>query len=366
MSRTKSNGTGGNQPDTSPRVAVTRAKSSPASSAAAKSLPEKKATKKSGWGWFGNAEPPTEGNGGDFKAKSKTPQTTEQAVPQQPVFQEINLETLSIHSQKKEFQGELESLQNRYRGAIEGGNLKLQAEIKLKIDTLQGIVDEMVLYRKPPAVLEGHEYTFWLMDRLKQTMKPSGGYITETIYVPQAVWLLEQGKLVRYHLKMDICNQLLKHLIEIESDFIFHAERIERLVEGLKTLNGALEEMHGIMAFQLAEIKDVKDDGQKRKSALGSFGAAIAKGTAQLRNYALPTKLTMEESQAYITILTAIFEKTKFLRDLSKTYSCHPDIRSLVDTVLDFLKEVVCAFVLHDVKKLIQQYHDVSARAFLS
>lgn len=282
------------------------------------------------------------------------------------VFKEINLDRLVIHGQRKEFEGELAMLNKKYNSAVESGDAKVQAESKLKINTLQQIVDEMVLYREPPVDVDSIAYTFWLMDTLKQTMKPSGGFITPSIYVPQIVWLQPQGKLVRYHLKMDICNQLLKCLIMIEADFTFHKGHTERLMKGLDALNKRLESMQNTLAFQLSEvIQQTEKDEKTKMSTLGSFGTAIAKGTARLRNYALPTKLTQEESNSYVTVISAIFEKSKFLKDLLVGNEDKKDLCAKVEHVLEFLRTVVCTFVLHDMTKLMERYQAVCSRSLL-
>jgi hypothetical protein len=296
--------------------------------------------------------------------KTPTNSTVQVATPpySPPVaFDEIRLDQLAIHSQRAEFQVELERLMGIFRDSKEA---KKRAETKLKIDTLQGIVDDMVLYREPPANKEGHEYTIWLMQRLKQTMMPSGGYISAAIYVPQIVWMQDGCKLVRYHLKMDTCNQLLKYLVEIEADFTFHANAISRLSKRLTVFQTQLERMHDTLAYQLWEVKGKEQDQTSHKSRLGKIGSAIAKRTARLRNYALPTKISKKESKALVTVLSAIFQKANFLNDLLVKYESDKAICTTVHKVLNFLRKGICTFVLHDLMKLMARYRTQCASSF--
>eukprot|EP00472_Partenskyella_glossopodia_P013899 CAMPEP_0197523788 /NCGR_PEP_ID=MMETSP1318-20131121/8651_1 /TAXON_ID=552666 /ORGANISM="Partenskyella glossopodia, Strain RCC365" /LENGTH=436 /DNA_ID=CAMNT_0043076587 /DNA_START=48 /DNA_END=1358 /DNA_ORIENTATION=+ len=321
------------------------------------------------------------GSGSNTNSSSHPKAKASPKVSQRPVFKEIRLDDLDLFEQRKEFEAEVELLKQRYENEIKmsgQGQAKVRinsperhaAEIKLKITTLQSIIDDLVLYRKPPEDTEGNAYTFWLLDALRRTMMPSGGFISRRIYVPQIVWLQENGLVSRYHLKMNVCNQLLKHFIEIEADSIFHAQpkRLERLVSSFEILNKNLEAMHHTLAFQLGEIHEPKERKAKTKkrSGLASFGTAIAKGTAQFRSYALPTKLTPDESQAYIAVLTAIFDKSRFLKDLLTAHADNEELCAQLGRVLTFLRSVVCTFVLHDVRKLLKQYHNASSRAFTS
>ncbi|GAB5365227.1 hypothetical protein AAMO2058_001039100 [Amorphochlora amoebiformis] len=320
--------------------------------------------KKKSWGWWSDKQgPPSSTQPPDKPAfrKSKSVSTSSNPPPPTQIdrFQEIKLDSLDIYSQRREFKKELVLLREKYESSDQDADAKELA--KLKIDTLQDIVNDMVLYREPPEDVMGHAYTFWIMETIKQTMQKSGGFISPALYVPQRVWLQEGGKIVAYHLKMDVCSKLLKNILDLEADFIFNATDISRLIQRLKGLTKWMENVREIISFQLAEVKG-KEDSSKKKSTWTAF----AKGTAQLRNYALPTRLSPEESLAYSACLTAIFQKCKFLRELLTRYSMHEELCILLGGVMAFFRGVILVFVLHDLNKLINQYHAASAKTFLA
>ncbi len=276
-------------------------------------------------------------------------------------FKEVQMHDLPIHAQRAEFEKELARLRAlQARHAADGTE---SAELSLKICAVAELLDDLVMYKPPPPSSTGHEYTFWLMNALRHTMSTSGGFLSPSLYIPQAVWLQRNSKLVRYRLKMDTCSTLLKMLIEIEADFTFNQNQISRLAHKLAEAHQRLDSMHEMLAYQLYEVKERKsaDKNQDKKSRFGKIGDAIAKRTARLRNYALASRVTVEESRAYISVLEAIFQKAQFLRDVLRRYRSDVTICAAVHKVLNFLRNCVCTFVLADLRKFLDRYRAAAA-----
>mmetsp|Transcript_10012 Transcript_10012/g.16155 ORF Transcript_10012/g.16155 Transcript_10012/m.16155 type:complete len:371 (-) Transcript_10012:79-1191(-) len=288
------------------------------------------------------------------------------------IFSELELEKLPFFQRKAEFLAELSSLHQKYEIALEKTETKKCAEIQLKLDTMNRIVADMQLCRQPPDAVFSDEYTLWMMDTLRQTLIPTGGYLTPNIFVPLSVWEQENMRMARYQLKINTCNQLLKNLIEIEAEILFNKKPG---ISMIKNLQKDMVSMRAALALQLAEVSATQEEVLERKSnTLGSFGMSIVKGTAHLRNMALPAKISVGESQTYTTLLVAIFEKAKYLaemyqkgqEDKSNSDTSEEDPKKeMIPSLLLFLREVVCCFALTDLKKLILQHQEACERSFL-
>eukprot|EP00465_Bigelowiella_longifila_P014872 CAMPEP_0185260328 /NCGR_PEP_ID=MMETSP1359-20130426/8931_1 /TAXON_ID=552665 /ORGANISM="Bigelowiella longifila, Strain CCMP242" /LENGTH=181 /DNA_ID=CAMNT_0027846539 /DNA_START=637 /DNA_END=1182 /DNA_ORIENTATION=- len=179
-------------------------------------------------------------------------------------------------------------------------------------------------------------------------------------------------RMARYQLKINTCNQLLKDLIEIEAEILFN--KIPG-ISMMKNLQKDMVSMRAALALQLAEVSATQEEVLERKShTLGSFGMSIVKGTAHLRNIALPARISVEESQSYTALLVAIFEKAKYLaemyqrghEDKSNLGASEKDLKKeMIPSLLLFLREVVCCFALTDLKKLILQHQEACEKSFL-
>jgi hypothetical protein len=97
---------------------------------------------------------------------------------------------------------------------------------------------------------------------------------------------------------------------------------------------------------------------QKRVTQVKSLGYSVAKGASRLGNRALATKLATGDGQRYAEALCEVANAAQFLGRVPEP------LPEPVARVARFLQEVVCEFVLEDLKALLHAYLHLASDSF--
>eukprot|EP00471_Norrisiella_sphaerica_P004406 CAMPEP_0184482604 /NCGR_PEP_ID=MMETSP0113_2-20130426/4174_1 /TAXON_ID=91329 /ORGANISM="Norrisiella sphaerica, Strain BC52" /LENGTH=542 /DNA_ID=CAMNT_0026862437 /DNA_START=114 /DNA_END=1742 /DNA_ORIENTATION=- len=317
-------------------------------------VPRKKSWGIFGWGSSGNSRN-SNTNASEY-SDSKSPGSRRGSrassflqplspAPITPNFEEIDMLRLNFFTQKAEILAELARLEEEVGGrmgvqsARKGGDRKLlrpsgmenvilnkkkwsrerEEKEREKIRVLRNLAASMLLFHPPPPAeqVAGRAYAIWTLETLRRSMLllHGGGYLTPQIFVPSAVWRQEGVRLPRYSEKLAGSSKLLRHLVGFEAEYLFtDPPEPTRIRKRIRKINSDLADMRSQLALALPEVKAEQEEVlERRATSLGSFGLSIFKGTSQLRSYAMQAKLSVEESQSYISLLVAVSEKAEEL-----------------------------------------------------
>eukprot|EP00033_Pygsuia_biforma_P004545 GCRY01004985.1.p1 GENE.GCRY01004985.1~~GCRY01004985.1.p1 ORF type:complete len:322 (+),score=48.54 GCRY01004985.1:91-1056(+) len=223
---------------------------------------------------------------------------------------------------------------------------------------------EVILETCPSSPLQR---PFWLMRVLAESML-SGGFFTQTLYVPREIWYQANVKLSSIATKFDTCEILLGCLQKLsKEDVSASSDLLEKLAE----FCAVLDDIHSTLSKSLSFIPPPNE-----KDAGGKFSDRMKrKATAFASNIA---KATVEDDSEYIGILTRIFIKAQFL---TKWISDHeavmadeavrsqtselPEIHTHFQRVSQFFETVLCNFVIHDFVSLLSRYMKTNHRILM-
>ncbi|RKP07201.1 hypothetical protein THASP1DRAFT_24601 [Thamnocephalis sphaerospora] len=209
-----------------------------------------------------------------------------------------------------------------------------------------------VSLEQPPSSAELRP--FWLMRCFERSIT-SGGFLTARLFVPRSLWLTKGVKLMVVDTKIQTCERLRDRLEKMA------AVDLDDTDNAITALDELDDELHAAQNQLARKLDFIKESKRAKNSGLGIMSFNLGLKSVE-RIHATMTKDRMESLNEYVEALAKLFRACQLLDHWLRYYTARPASKERDHAVQrlhrasDFMRTVVCAFVMRDLASLYDKY----------
>ena len=217
----------------------------------------------------------------------------------------------------------------------------------------------------PPEPTQEWRRPYWLMAILRVSMS-HGGFLSPDgrVYVPRRMWLQKGAKFGALGAKLDCAETLVNRLRTVCATDRTQPKQVAKDLGGLCDLMDTLQNSLARALPFVSEVAEKKGGVATKLKGL-SLLKSLDKTAARLG--AIPAKCA--DPSEYIQTLVDLFDSAAFVEGWIEHFSAspleHASIWQQLHRVNRFFYEVLCAFVVQDLNKLLERYTRKTSAAFL-
>lgn len=199
---------------------------------------------------------------------------------------------------------------------------------------------------------------FWLMRMLSRTIL-TGGYLTQSLYVPQDVWFQKGAKFPALAAKiaaLEVVNDAFMDLSRVDP-----LENMADVIKELDTVCSSLLSSHDTLSRQITAIKapSTKKEDASRYSKWSNRVSNLKQAVSRIT-----TGNKEDEEFQYVQMMLMGLQNCLFLESWLTLCKNNTAVMERITYITQWFDQVFLVFVMGDLARLLERYQKTQREAF--